>query len=235
MRILDSNEYISEKLDIQPVTKDRLSKFREEEPSVNEKARLFIEENNLVWNPKTMSYDCEGNVKVSNDIVADGKLKIRFGKVGGYFDCTDKQLTSLDGTPQEVGGNFSCSYNELATLKGAPKKVGGNFSCSSNNLTTLEGAPKEVGGYFGCNHNNLTTLDGAPNEVGRDFVCYDNSLTTLEGAPKEVGGGFDCSYNNLTTLEGAPQKVMGDFDCSNNPNLVLPKRKPSWLKGKIYN
>jgi hypothetical protein len=29
--------------------------------------------------------------------------------------------------------------------------------------------------------------------------------------------------------------VGGGFYCNSNPNLVLPKTKPSWLKGKIYN
>ena len=95
MRILDSNEYISEKLTIQPVTKDMLSKMKEE-PFVDEEAKRFIEDNNLIWNPLSKSYDCGGDVKVSEDIVAEGKLKIRFGKVEGYFDCSNNNLTKLD-------------------------------------------------------------------------------------------------------------------------------------------
>ena len=192
MRILVSNEYINEKLNIQPVTKDRLSKMKEE-PSVDENARKFIEDNNLKWNPVTKSYDCGGDVKVSEDIVIDGKLKIRFGKVGGDFVCSNNRLTSLKGAPQEVGGSFHCS------------------------------------------RNNLTTLEGAPNKVGRHFYCDNNRLTSLEGAPNEVGGYFYCRNNNLTSLEGAPQEVSGDFYCGYNPNLVLPKTKPSWLKGKTIN
>ena len=169
MNILKSEQYINEKMTIHPVTKDRLSKMKEL-ISVDEKVRRFIEENNLVWNPKTMSYDCGANVKVSKDIVIDGKLKIRFGKVSGYFYCSD---------------------NKLTTLKGAPKEVSGSFYCSNNNLTTLEGAPQYVKGSFTCNDNNLVSLEGAPNEVCGNFCCY------------------------------------------NNPNLVLPKEKPSWVKGEI--
>ena len=232
MRILDSNEYINEKLDIHPVTKDRLSKFKEN-PYVDENTRRFIEENHLVWNPKTMSYDCEGDVIVLDDIVIDGKLRIRFGNVGGNFYCCHNELTSLEGAPNDVGGLFNCDNNNLTTLEGAPKKVGGDFNCSENELTTLDGAPKKVGGYFDCCHNNLTTLEGAPNEVGGYFSCGINKLTTLEGAPQKVGGGFVCNYNKLTTLEGAPNEVVGDFYCDNNPNLFLPEDKPSWLKGKI--
>ena len=148
MQILKSEQYINEKLDILPVTKDRLSKMKEL-VSVDEKARRFIEEKNLVWNPVTMSYDCKGDIQVSEDIVINGKLKIRFGKVDGHFKCND------------------------------------------------------------------------------------NELISLEGAPKKISGYFDCRYNNLTSLEGAPQKVGEDFDCGDNPNLVLPEDKPSWVNGEI--
>ena len=189
MEILNSERYISEKLNIKPVSKDRLDSFKESE--VDDKTKQFIKDNNLVWNPSIRCYDCDGDVTVSQDIVSNGGLKIRFGHVKGYFDC---------------------SFNEL---------------------TTLEGAPQEVDGYFNCSHNNLTTLNGAPKEVGYDFYCSYNELTTLEGVPQKVGGSFSCSYNKLTTLEGAPQEVGGNFYCSNNPNLVLSKEKPSWIKGEL--
>ena len=210
MKILDSNEYINEKLAIQPVTKDRLSDYKK--PSVDEVTIRFIKDNNLIWNPVTKCYDCEDKVIVSKDIVAGGKLKIRFGK---------------------IDRDFICSYSKLTSLEGAPQNVGGDFSCGGNYLTTLEGAPQEVGGCFYCSDNNLTTLEGAPNEVIENFDCCYNNLTSLEGAPKKVGRHFDCSSNNLTTLEGAPNEVGGNFACGNNPNLVLPKDKPSWVKGRI--
>ena len=232
MRILKTEQYINEKLDIQPVTKDMLSKMKEN-PSVDEKARKFIEKNNLIWNPNKMCYDCDGDVRISKDIVAGGKLKIRFGNVGGYFDCNESHLTTLEGAPNKVGGYFVCDNNNLTSLEGAPKEVGGGFSCNSNNLTSLKGAPQKVGENFFCSHNNLTTLEGAPQEVGGDFYCSYNELTSLEGAPNVVGRDFYCSYNELTSLEGAPQKVGGEFYCSDISNLVLPKGIPSWLKGKI--
>ena len=168
MEILKSEQYISEKLNIKPVSKDRLDSVKE--PLTDSETRRFIEDNNLVWNPSTRHYDCDGDVSISDDIVSDGKLKIRFGHVKGYFDCSYNELTTLDGSPQEVGGNFDCSHNEL---------------------TTLEGAPQKVDGYFDCSHNELTTLEGAPQKVGRSLYCRDN------------------------------------------PNLVLPKTKPNWVKGKV--
>ena len=232
---------INEKLDIRPVTKDRLSKMKEE-PAVDEKARQFIEENNLVWNPKTMSYDCEYSIEISEDIVTDGKLKIRFGKVGGdfnchkiklatlegapkevggYFDCGFNNLTTLEGAPQEVVGRFDCRNNKLTSLEGAPQNVGEDFYCNTNNLTTLKGTPQKVGGSFYCEWNKLTSLEGAPNVVVWHFDCSNNNLTTLKGAPKDVGGDFNCSMNKLTTIEGAPQKVGWHFDCSHNKLVTL--------------
>jgi len=211
MKILKFEQYINEKLNIKPVSKDRLAELCKE-PEVDDKTKLFIEVNNLVWNPSTRSYDCDGDVRISNDIVLDGKLKIRFGHVKGYFGCFNNKLITLEGAPQKVGGDFDCSGNKLKTLKGAPQKVGGDFNCSNNKLTTLEGAPKEV---------------------GDDFICRYNYLTTLKGAPQEVGGGFYCRNNKLTTIEGAPQKIGDNLYCGNNPNLVLPINKQNWIEGKI--
>jgi hypothetical protein len=33
----------------------------------------------------------------------------------------------LEGAPKEVGGDFNCSYNDLTSLEGAPEKIGGTF------------------------------------------------------------------------------------------------------------
>ena len=34
------------------------------------------------------------------------ELPIKFGKVGGIFDCHDNKLTTLEGSPKVVGGDF---------------------------------------------------------------------------------------------------------------------------------
>jgi hypothetical protein len=69
-----------------------------------------------------------------------------------------------------VGGSFDCSENQLTSLQGAPREVGGAFNCSGNQLTSLEGAPREVGGDFYCRFNpKLTSLDGIGNVAGHIF------------------------------------------------------------------
>ena len=68
----------------------------------------------------------------------------------GDINCSNQNLTSLEGAPEEVGGSFYCYDNELTSLEGAPRIVGGDFSCSDNKLTSLKGAPEKVGGRFWC-------------------------------------------------------------------------------------
>jgi hypothetical protein len=135
-----------------------------------------------------------------------------------------------------VGGYFDCSYNNLTSLENCPKTVGGSFICGFNNLTSLEGSPSSVGGSFICGGNNLTSLEGAPSSVGEDFSCNDNHLTSLTGAPKTVGRNFDCSYNYLISLAGAPKIVDKDFHCRMN-TVQLTKdqvRAVCDVKGKIF-
>jgi hypothetical protein len=164
----------------------------------------------------------DGTMDVNDDVlildshVENGKLKFKFGKVTGEFECTHKNLTSLEGFPIEVGKNCNCYHNKLTSLKGAPKKVGGDFACSMNQLTSLKGAPKEVGADFDCSDANLTSLIGAPDRINGFFDCRDNSLKTLEGGPSRVDGDFDCAHNMVTHLKGSPRYVGGAFDCSDN-------------------
>jgi len=128
------------------------------------------------------------------------KLPLKFGKITGYFDCGENQLTTLEGSPNYVGGCFYCFDNKLTTLEGAPNYVGVSFNCNNNQLTTLEGGPSHVGGYFDCYNNQLTTLKGAPSYVGGYFDCNNNQLITLEGGPDHVGGGFNCDYNPVYSI-----------------------------------
>ena len=137
--------------------------------------------------------------------------------VHGNFYCSENQLTSLNGAPQNVGGGFDCSYNQLTSLEHAPQSVVGDFYCSYNQLTSLEHAPQSVGGGFYCSNNQLTSLEHAPQSVGGGFYCSHNQLTSLEHAPQSVGGGFYCSNNKLTSLEHAPKHIGGYFGYSNNP------------------
>ena len=171
---------------------------------------------------RNWSLNSDGLVDIKGNFYCIGKgIKtfegIKFGKIGGKFDCSRNQLQSLEGAPKEVGGDFNCSRNQLQSLEGAPEKVGGSFNCGDNQLKSLEGAPQEIEDNFRCHSNQLKSLKGAPKKVGDTFDCSWNKLKSLEGAPKEVGGLFDCSWNKLESLKGSPEKVRTYFYCTDNP------------------
>ena len=146
-------------------------------------------------NPETERYDYNGNLDSSflrSFVSEDGDgFTINFGRITGYFDCSELGLKSLKGAPTEVGGSFDCYKNQLTSLKGAPQTVGGDFNCHKNQLFSLEGAPKEVGRDFYCSSNQLISLKGAPQTVGRDFDCtYNFYLHSLEGIGEIKGKIF---------------------------------------------
>jgi len=121
------------------------------------------------------TYSSEGNVNLSG--LGLTILPVKFKEVKGYFDCSNNQLTSLEGSPIKVSKGFWCAHNKLTSLEGCPKEVGGGFDCYNNNLTSLEGAPEKVAGSFHCSGNELTSLKGAPREVGLDFWCGENPVS----------------------------------------------------------
>ena len=156
----------------------------------------------------------------------------------GDLDLSNLKLTKLPDILKDitVGGEFDCSGNNLTSLVGAPKIISEDFNCNDNHLTSLEFAPKSVGYSFQCGENLLTSLQGAPKSVSGFFLCSRNKLTTLEGGPVKVGVDFYCSYNKLTSLEGAPKTVGRDFYCGNNPVKFTREqvRAVCDVKGKIF-
>ena len=129
----------------------------------------------------------------------------------GYFDCSETNITSLEGCPKIVNDYFNCSYTSITSLEGCPEIVNGGFDCSDTDITSLEGCPREVGGTFCCSYTRITSLKGAPRKVRGGFYCSYTDITSLEGCPEEVGGSFWCSYTKITSLEGSPEKVGGNF------------------------
>ena len=142
--------------------------------------------------------------------------------IPGDFDCSDTNLTSLEGSPDIVTGYYDCNRNKLTSLEGAPKEVGGGFYCSDNNLTSLKYSPTIGGGFF-CRGNKITSLVGVPKIIHGSFNCDANNLTSLEGAPKIVNGSFSCEENKLTSLTGIPIKINGRFIISVFPDTPILK------------
>lgn len=151
----------------------------------NELADKLFKERGIKFKKNSKGeYDIEGDFYLEDfpELVVDGKLIIKFGKVNGSFICQ--------------------GCDSLTTLKGSPEKIKGVFNCSScKNLKSLEGAPTFIDGSFICSRcDSLVSLEGATKEITNGyFICYKcKNLKSLEGAPKTVSGHFDC--RNCGTL-----------------------------------
>lgn len=191
--------------------------FRTTGPEPLSAAEQFLKSRGIKYRKRLNgSLYVPGDIKLSNSGL-NRLPDLTSVSVGGDFNCSYNQLTSLEGAPQSVGGEFSCSNNLLTSLNGAPASVGGDFRCECNRLTSLEGGPRSVGGGFFCGLNRLVSLKGAPQSVCRLFSCAYNQLTSLEHAPQSVPDVFYCDHNQLTNLVGAPRKFrtlgtdFGDF------------------------
>ena len=77
----------------------------------------------------------------------------------------DKDLRKID-PPEKVGGNFDCSDTNITSLEGSPRVVSGNFDCSDTKITSLEGCPEKVGGTFSCSYTDIISLKGCSEIIG---------------------------------------------------------------------
>ncbi len=153
-----------------------------------------------------------GDVNLEGKLTTD-KLPIKFEVVDGYFNISNNNLTSLEGSPNKVGKDFNCSNNKISSLFGSPQVVG-DFDCSFNELSKdLSYGPKEVYGYYNCSNNRLTSIEGAPRSIVEYFNCSNNLISSLKGGPKYVDGYFNCSQNRLERLKGGPITVGQDYIC----------------------
>ena len=94
------------------------------ESNYNIKGKLTIADGFVV--------NCSGDVGVKNkSITSLTNGLFRWRNVEKSFWCSGcKNLTSLEGGPEEVGRDFYCyDCEKLTSLKGAPKEIGNNFSC----------------------------------------------------------------------------------------------------------
>ena len=91
----------------------------------------------------------EGDVIISNETTTlvgyrhQGKPIAR-AKVLGIFDCSQTNITSLEGGPSWVGGDFYCSFTKITSLEGGPSYVGCDFSCVETKIKSLHNIHKEI-------------------------------------------------------------------------------------------
>ena len=102
--------------------------------SITQQERSRIQSVCQKYGIRNYTINDDGSIDVNGDVdlyyTQLTKLPLKFGFVSGYFDCSDNNLTTLEGGPRQVGGYFNCSENQLTTLEGGPREVGGSFNCS---------------------------------------------------------------------------------------------------------
>lgn len=102
-----------------------------------------------------------------------------YGYVVSVSDSVNLQSRKLEYLPVQfdwVGGNFDCSFNNLTSLQGCPRVTGHNFICSHNQLTSLEYAPFEVKRDFLCDNNQLISSDGISSRIRGAMDVSSNQL-----------------------------------------------------------
>ena len=95
------------------------------------------------------SIDVEGNVYLDYQIINNAsltKLPLRFRNVSGHFDCSNNELTSLEGGPQSVGGHFDYRNNKLVNLNGFPEFFENEVYLSNNPVQEIY----DLFGTFKC-------------------------------------------------------------------------------------
>ena len=131
------------------------------------------------FNIKNYTINSDGTIDVDGDVNLSRKdltkIPFKFGKVSGYFACSDNKLTSLEGCPKEVVEYFDCSFNILEDLVGGPQEVGGDYYCYSNQLESLEGCAGDINGYLNCSNNKLEILD-CSSVINGNIICFRNGF-----------------------------------------------------------
>ena len=146
----------------------------------------YDEENDLV--------DVWGDFNCADQGLKDFK-GVKFGKIDGHFNCSNNELTSLEGAPRYVVKSFDCSNNKLTSLEGGPDRVWwGDYKCSKNQLTSLKGLPTLESSYgykIDCSDNKLKDLMPIGDTIKiQEFFCRRNEIISLEGAPVILGHSY---------------------------------------------
>jgi hypothetical protein len=139
-----------------------------------------------------------------------------------YLDCSNNQLTSLEGIENLVNLRLLyCSNNQLTILENIENLVNlERLYCRNNQLNSLDGIENLVNlEILSCSNNQLNSLKNIENLVNlRELSCSNNQLTSLEGIENLVNLEYlYCDNNQLNSLEGIENLVnLRELHCYNN-------------------
>jgi len=141
-------------------------------------------------------------VHVGGDVDISGRdlgyVPVRFGRVGGHFDCSGNRLRSLCQLPALVTGNVYCCNNAIGSLAG------------------LYGVSRTIAGYLCLNGNqDLSHAPGVVEVNGLQLlVAPDAGLDTVNrhlGHPHAI---FDCQAE---LIDAGHDRLASHGDCCDSP------------------
>ncbi len=116
----------------------------------------------MKYNIENYSINTDGSIDVNDDVNIYkrglSKIPLKFNKVSGYFNCSNNNLTTLEGCPKKVDGFFDCSNNKLVSLDGIPEYIRGSLMCYRNPLKSLEGFNDDDFNYLHCDNKDRLVL-----------------------------------------------------------------------------
>ena len=179
--------------------------FSLESTSINTICRYYSITNYTINEDETV--DVDGDVNLYRRKLT--KLPLKFGKVTGYFNCSENQLTTLEGSPKWVGGYFSCYNNKLTTLEGGPVTVIDGYYCYDNKLINFKGFPEDYDLYVKFNfsqphiwhifHGNpvFKLFGPIPFEKWDKFIYWCNEYDAIDNDGKVIPERMEEVYQKL--------------------------------------
>lgn len=169
-------------------------------------------------------------VKFAKKLNKDGKLIAKCSGVRTL--CLNQDATSVTNGKfvwDDIKGEFSCKFNKnITSLEGCPQEVGELFEITGcDSLTNLEGGPTKCGNYDCSQCEKLESLLGAPKVVDYFRCAWNNKITDLTG----WGIGNFCvpdvnfaQCKNLKSLQGGPTcyRTLNLTGCSSLTKYGIP-------------
>lgn len=130
------------------------------------------------------------------NMVSDGKLKLKFGEINGTIDLSNLGITTLENCPIKCSA-FICNYNNIYVLKNIP--IAKTYHLNHNNITRIDVKfPKKVS-TLSLHHNKLTSLENLPEKINV-LKINDNYIKSFSSNIVSVNES-DFKNNQISSFE----------------------------------
>ena len=151
------------------------------------------------------------------DIDLDGKLSSDEIAAVTTMDCSNKQISSLQGIECFTAlKTLKCFENQLTELDLSANTALTYLDCRSNGLVKLNVTQNTALTTLDCDYNQLTTLDVSANVALKALYCTNNQLTELNVKNNVNLQSLYCDNNKLTNLDVSANTALTQLYCTKN-------------------